>query len=171
MVPIRTSYAPHTLRGEGFRDLPATAWEDKEAGAVQYETAWKPTAEELADLLNGGTLYLYTLTPAGQGFPPCYLTTKSQVPTSPEALEEKAREDRRRSPGAAEALEIIAGDMAEYESKMARKPEILQDVRARHFRALVWFLAVLGRKNPAAEAGRDLARLKKYMKKAPIFRG
>lgn len=95
MEPIRTSYAKSTLRGEGCLDLPAAIWPDPDGGPAQVETAWKPTPEELADLMDGGTVYLYQLIPAGHGFPPVLLTTRSQVAGTPEALEEAARAERR----------------------------------------------------------------------------
>ena len=171
MEPIRTSYAHLTLKGEGYLDLPATAWEDAEnENIIQYETAWRPSAEELADLLNGGTLYLYTLARRDHGFPPVMLTTRTLVTDSPEGKEEQAREDRRNEPAALVALGTILEDMRAYENTL-KKPELLAFVKARNFRTLAWFMAVLSRKNPKAEAGRDISRIKNYMKKAPIFRG
>ena len=88
MEAIRTSYATHTLRGEGCLDLPAAIWPSPEfPGLNLYETAWKPTPEELADLVAGGTLYIYQHIPEGRGFPPILLTTRTLVEGSPEALE------------------------------------------------------------------------------------
>ena len=95
MDAVRTSYAKVTLRGEGCLDLPAAIWPSEIPGVRLIETAWKPTPEELADLANGGTLYIYQHIPEGQGFPPIYLGTRTLVEGSPEALEEAAKAKRR----------------------------------------------------------------------------
>ena len=118
MEAIKTSYANVTLTGEGCFDLPALAVIDKETGMAHYETAWKPTPEELADLMDGGTVYLHTMCPAGRGFPPTLITTRSMVQGSQEskaetarAEERKAREDEwaRRRWGAAADPQTMAG--------------------------------------------------------------
>lgn len=110
MEPIRTSYANVTLKGEGCLDLPATVAQYQDGDMLQYETAWKPSPEELQDLQEGGTLYLYTLARKGSGFPPTMLSTRSWIEGTPEHEAEDARAERRGQPLTLEELEQMDGE-------------------------------------------------------------
>lgn len=114
MEAIKTSYANILLTGEGCLDLPAAVWpaEDR-PGMLNFETAWKPSANELADLLAGGTLYINHLVPKGLGFPPVLPTTFSSVEDSREANWEGTRTGvRLASEHLAKALEALEAKKA-----------------------------------------------------------
>lgn len=167
MRPKRTSYTSVILKGPGYQDLPAAAW-DQGDGTQLVETAWELTPEEVADLLAGGTLYLYTLT-AG-GFQPVFLTTKTENTDSPEGLQEKAREARRSTREALETLgrldQLTAEDIQKAES-----PEAVAALMASHSRLVALFYALFGEEDAGAQALQDLARLKHITENNPFFLG
>lgn len=114
MEAIKTSYANVVLTGEGCLDLPAACWpaEDRQ-GMLNFETAWKPTADELADLLAGGALYITHLVPKGLGFPPVMTSTRTLFEDSREANWESTRE----------AMRLTSSKLARTLKKLDALPE------------------------------------------------
>ena len=166
MEPIRTSYAAHTLTGEGCHDLPAAAWQDDATGIIQIETAWRPSAEELADLMDGGALYLSTLTRGG--FAPVYLSTRTATQGTPEAEAEAARAERRARPAAAHALELVkqaqALELEDIEDQSQRARTAQEQARV-----LAWLYALFAAENPRAYARRVISQLTRAARNCGVF--
>lgn len=168
MEAIRTSYARHTLKGEGCKDLPAAVWVNEETGDVQYEAAFELSPAEIADLLNGGKVYLYTLTRGG--YPPVFLTTRSEAIGSLENDREQAEEARRQSPEARAAMSRIA---AELESRLLDyyTPEEQDEQRRLNRCIAALFSALLARPNPRARATDVIDWLVHVVETHPYFEG
>lgn len=167
MKPKRTSYTSIILKGPGCQDLPAAS-RDQGDGTQLVETAWSLTPEEVADLLAGGTLYLYTLT-AG-GFPPVFLTTKTENTDSPEGQKEKAREARRSTREALETLGRLDQLTAEA-IREAKSPEAVAAIMDSHSRLVALFYALFGVEDAGPQALQDLASLKRITENNPFFLG
>jgi hypothetical protein len=60
--PVVEGQAEVTFTGDGCRDLPALPLLDVAAGGLMIVTRWQPSAEDLARLNAGGSVYLFQFT-------------------------------------------------------------------------------------------------------------
>lgn len=71
MIPVITSFTNAMLGGESFTDLPATKIETVYGPA--YLSAWRPSDQEIKNLINGGAVFLLVL---GAAHPPVILSAE-----------------------------------------------------------------------------------------------
>lgn len=177
MEAIKTSYANVLLTGEGCLDLPAACWPAEDhPGMLNFETAWKPSADELADLLAGGTLYITHLVPKGLGFPPVLPTTRTLFEDSREANWENTREGVRLGSYKLEkTLEALEQKNADGWLTWDNKKITPEEGKEIVLRISAILKALFTQENPAQEASRlawwldapwDLERLEQSRKEA-----